>query len=82
MEKTWKDISVGDLYSYLLLVIYMGMLKMHSLTDYWRKSSTFIIPFPAQVMSARFFFSISSALHLSDSEVDAENKEKKRNTCL
>ncbi|XP_046728478.1 piggyBac transposable element-derived protein 4-like isoform X2 [Silurus meridionalis] len=75
--KQWKDLSMNDLYSYLLLVIFMGLVKVRSLKDYWRKSDTFKIPFPAHVMSSRKFFTISSALHLSDPEVDAENVRKR-----
>ncbi|XP_046730316.1 piggyBac transposable element-derived protein 4-like isoform X3 [Silurus meridionalis] len=75
--KQWKDLSMNDLYSYLLLVIFMGLVKVRSLKDYWRKSDTFKIPFPEQIMSSRKFFTISSALHLSDPEVDAENNQKR-----
>lgn len=76
-KKPWKDISLNDLYSYLILVIFMGLVKVCSLTDYWRKSNIFPIPFPTQVMSARKFLTISSALHLSDPELDAENSKKR-----
>lgn len=67
---------MNDFYAYLSLVIFMCLVNVPSLTDYWRKSNIFHIPFPAQVMSARKFF-ISSALHLSDPKVDAENNNKR-----
>lgn len=76
-QKQWHDISLNDLYAYLSLVIFMGLVKVPSMADYWRKSNIFHIPFPAQVMSSRKFFTISSALHLSDPKVDAENNNKK-----
>nr|XP_055075682.1 piggyBac transposable element-derived protein 4-like [Misgurnus anguillicaudatus] len=76
-QKPWQDISLDDLYSYLALVIFMGVVKLPALTDYWRRCDTFGIPFPAKVMSARKFYSISAALHLSDPKVDADNNRKK-----
>ncbi|KAK9967190.1 hypothetical protein ABG768_001601 [Culter alburnus] len=76
-NKPWEDISVKDLKKYIALVIYMGVLKCFKLTDYWRKSDIYSLPFPAQIMSSRKFFRICSALHLSDPKVDAENDKKK-----
>ncbi|XP_067271486.1 piggyBac transposable element-derived protein 4-like [Pseudorasbora parva] len=76
-EEEWRDISVKDFKSFLALVIYMGLLKCFKLTDYWRKSEIYSLPFPAQIMSGRKFLWICAALHLSDPKVDAENDEKK-----
>ncbi|XP_056095296.1 piggyBac transposable element-derived protein 4-like isoform X2 [Rhinichthys klamathensis goyatoka] len=76
-KKPWQDISVRDFKSFLALVIYMGLLKCFQLTDYWRKSHMYSLPYPAQIMSSRKFMSISKALHLSDPKLDAENDAKK-----
>ncbi|XP_052446701.1 piggyBac transposable element-derived protein 4-like [Carassius gibelio] len=78
-KKQWEDISLEDLRSFIALVIYMGLLKCFKLTDYWRRSKIYNLPYPTQIMSGRKFMTISKALHLSDPKVDAEN-DKKRGT--
>ncbi len=75
-KKPWENISIKDLKSFIALVIYMGLLKCFKLTDYWRKSQIYNLPYPSQIMSSRKFMNISKALHLSDPKVDAENDKK------
>ncbi len=77
VRKPWQDTSVKDLYSYLSVVIYMGLVKVPALTDYWNGSRLYRIGFPASVISGRKFHAISSALHLSDPKKDAENMKKR-----
>ncbi|XP_067298047.1 piggyBac transposable element-derived protein 4-like isoform X3 [Pseudorasbora parva] len=75
--KMWEYICQNDLKSYIALVIYMGMFKCSSLTDYWSVSQHFSLSFPAKVMSFQKFLSISKALHLSDSREDALNSVRR-----
>ncbi|XP_067298892.1 piggyBac transposable element-derived protein 4-like isoform X2 [Pseudorasbora parva] len=75
--KVWGNICQNDLKSYIALVIYMGMFKCSSLTDYWSVSQHFSLSFPAKVMSYQKFRSISKALHLSDSREDALNSVRR-----
>uniref|UniRef100_UPI003AAFBAF3 piggyBac transposable element-derived protein 4-like n=1 Tax=Centroberyx gerrardi TaxID=166262 RepID=UPI003AAFBAF3 len=75
--KPWHDISMQDMYSYLALVICMGITKVCAVTDYWKRSPFFSLPLPASVMSCRRFLAICHALHLSDPDVDAENEGKR-----
>ncbi|KAI2650763.1 PiggyBac transposable element-derived protein 4 [Labeo rohita] len=78
-KKPWEDISIKDLKSFIALVIYMGVLKCFTLTDYWKKSDLYSLPYPARIMTGRKFLNICAALHISDPNVDAEN-DKKRGT--
>nr|XP_055074467.1 piggyBac transposable element-derived protein 4-like [Misgurnus anguillicaudatus] len=75
--KRWRKISVQDLKSFLAMVIYMGLVKCCSHSDYWKTSDLYRLPFPARIMSFKKFIAISKTLHLSDPKVDAENDQKK-----
>lgn len=73
----WVDITLKDMFCFLSLVIYMGLLKVPALTDYWRQGRLYSLEFPKSVLSGRKFFSIVRALRLSSREADAENKGKR-----
>ena len=40
----WSDISIPDIFSYL--AVYMGMIPLPAITDYWRRDELYNIPFP------------------------------------
>ncbi|XP_051983016.1 piggyBac transposable element-derived protein 4-like [Xyrauchen texanus] len=73
----WQNICVNDLKSFIAIVIYMGLVKCSSLKDYWRESDYFSLSFPAQIMSYQKFWTISSALHLSDTKDDERNRVRR-----
>ena len=55
----------------------MGLVHVPALSDYWRKSKLYDLPFPMTLMSGRKFFAISTNLHLSDPQEDEINEARR-----
>uniref|UniRef100_A0A8C2KIB2 PiggyBac transposable element-derived protein domain-containing protein n=1 Tax=Cyprinus carpio TaxID=7962 RepID=A0A8C2KIB2_CYPCA len=68
-----------EMKKYIGLHLYMGVMAIQKVRDFWRKKTLFHVPFPATVMSRDRFLAISCNLHISDPMEDAEN-DKKRGT--
>ncbi|XP_016390150.1 piggyBac transposable element-derived protein 4-like [Sinocyclocheilus rhinocerous] len=73
----WLPLKAEELYSYIALVIYMGLLGAKNIIDYWSGKEIYRLPFPKSVMSRSRFQAISWNLHLCDPEDDRENSQKK-----
>uniref|UniRef100_A0AAR2LS26 PiggyBac transposable element-derived protein domain-containing protein n=2 Tax=Pygocentrus nattereri TaxID=42514 RepID=A0AAR2LS26_PYGNA len=73
---SWKELSVEELYRFLGLVLYTGLVKAPSLPCYWSSQSLFKFEFPASVMTQARFEAIASCFHLSDPEAAAINESK------
>uniref|UniRef100_A0A3Q2DYJ5 PiggyBac transposable element-derived protein domain-containing protein n=1 Tax=Cyprinodon variegatus TaxID=28743 RepID=A0A3Q2DYJ5_CYPVA len=73
----WKDLTISDMFSFLAIIIYMGLIKCSQLRDYWKGSRLYNLPFPPSVMSRNKFLTICRALHMSSLEADAENISNK-----
>lgn len=55
----------------------MAVLKLPQVSQYWKKESFFSVMSPAFVLARNTFQAISSNLHMSDPEKDAQNDKEK-----
>lgn len=66
-----------DFYKYIGLLLYMAMVKLDCIADYWRQNHFFSLPLPSQIMPRDRYRYISWNLHLSDPVEDVKNDKKK-----
>nr|XP_046264997.1 uncharacterized protein LOC124069676 [Scatophagus argus] len=55
---SWTDVQMEDLYKFLGVLIYMSLVSLPSLQDYWRQNHILSVPLPAKVMTRERFRSI------------------------
>ncbi|XP_029926608.1 piggyBac transposable element-derived protein 4-like isoform X3 [Myripristis murdjan] len=72
----WTEISPQEMKKYLGMLLYMAVLHLPKVRDFWRKDSIFHLAFPATVMPRDRFLAIYSNLHMSNPSEDAENDRK------
>lgn len=65
------------MFSFMSLVIYMGVVKCSAFADYWKKDKLYSLPFPRNVMTGQKFSRINSALHLSSTVDDRANDDRR-----
>jgi len=73
----WTDITLQDLFSYMSMLIYMGLTQLPALRDYWRRAKPYNLPFPKSVISRPKFQLIATAIHMSDPDDDATNEARR-----
>ncbi|KAI3363662.1 hypothetical protein L3Q82_001286 [Scortum barcoo] len=78
---SWTDIETEDLYRFFGLLIYMSLVSLPSLQDYWRENHILSVTLPAQVMTRDRFQSIFWNIHLCDPEEDQQHDRKKGAGC-
>lgn len=76
-ETGWSPVSGADMYSFLSLVLYMGIVRLKTLKDFWRRDKLFNLPFPTSVMPGRRFLAISRTLHMNHPVAEADNECRK-----
>ncbi|XP_055010857.1 piggyBac transposable element-derived protein 4-like [Boleophthalmus pectinirostris] len=70
-------VTSKDMFSYIALVLYMGVVPLKTLLDYWRSTRLYTLPFPSSTMNRQRFNDISRCLHMNHPDVEAENELKK-----
>ncbi|KAJ8365839.1 hypothetical protein SKAU_G00146700 [Synaphobranchus kaupii] len=75
--KTWTEVDTDEMFKYLSLVIYLGLLKPAAYRDLWRKHRLHAHPFPSSVMPGYRFEAICAFLHMSDPTEDVVNDQLK-----
>ncbi|XP_073682906.1 uncharacterized protein [Garra rufa] len=73
----WVPLTIAEFYSYLALVVYMGLVKAKSIADYWARKRMYNFSYPQSIMSRARFQVISWNLHFCDLQEDEENNKKK-----
>ncbi|CAL9687430.1 unnamed protein product [Knipowitschia caucasica] len=70
----WTEVTLADFYSFLSVVIYMGIVKLPIIYSYWRHHNLYNIPFPSSAISRNKFLRMCQSLHLCSMENDAHNQ--------
>ncbi|XP_009292848.2 uncharacterized protein [Danio rerio] len=72
----WEKLTSDTFLKYIGLLIYMALLKLPRVRDYWRRDSHLSVHFPVSVMTRDRFMAISRTVHLSNPDEDIENDRK------
>uniref|UniRef100_A0A673AR52 PiggyBac transposable element-derived protein domain-containing protein n=2 Tax=Sphaeramia orbicularis TaxID=375764 RepID=A0A673AR52_9TELE len=73
----WSEVTPGEMQKFVGMLLYMSVLDLPRMSDFWRRESIFHVAFPATVMVRNRFMSILSNLQMSDPEECEENDKKK-----
>ena len=78
-DGSWVDVTVDELYTYIAILLYMGIYPLPTLDRFWSQSALLSLPWPRSVMSRQRFQSIHACLHVVDpaQEDDADGRLKK-----
>ena len=68
-----------ELYRFIAVVIFMGLVSVPTLQEYWSEDRFFGQPCAKRIMSRYRFMPILWNIHLSDPDKDAENQRHKTN---
>ncbi|KAK3755463.1 hypothetical protein RRG08_021045 [Elysia crispata] len=60
----WVDVTVAEMWSFLGLIVAMGLIVVSDMDDYWSTDEVFSMPFFRTVMKRQRFCLILSFLHL------------------
>ena len=67
-SETWTAVTADELCAYMGFMILMGLVKLPSLRDYWKKDRVFHYPPIADLISRDRFLAIHRYLHFTNNE--------------
>lgn len=73
----WADVEVEELSQFLGLLIYISLVSLPTINDYWKQNTITSVLFPATMMTRDRFKVLLRNIHPSDPEEDMKNDEKK-----
>ena len=74
----WFRLSAKEFLAFIGIIIFMGLVEVPTLTEYWNDDGFFGQDFvPSSGMNRARFMNILTALHLCDFEQDRQNEMKK-----
>jgi hypothetical protein len=73
----WKPVDSAEVWSFLGLIGWMGLVKLPAIRDYWRKHKLYGLPFARTVMSRNRFEMILKFVHFSDNEEETRDRLSK-----
>ena len=74
----WTPLDSRKFYAFIALLVFMGMVRVPQVQDYWANDHFFGQEFCKTTMSRLDFMSVLWNIHLSDPEEDEENDRRKR----
>ncbi|XP_030646870.1 piggyBac transposable element-derived protein 4-like [Chanos chanos] len=77
LQRHWTDINNEEMFRFIGIIIYLGLVKTSAARDMWRRDRLHRHPFPASVMPGYRYEAISAYLHMSDPAEDAKNDQLK-----
>ncbi|XP_030206288.1 piggyBac transposable element-derived protein 4-like [Gadus morhua] len=73
----WKEIQPEEMTKFIGMLLYMSVLDLPKIRDFWRIQSIFSVPFPATAMTRDRFRAVLGNIHMSDPAQSEENDAKK-----
>ena len=74
-----RDTTVDEFYRFIAVIIFMGLISVPVLQDYWAEDGFFGQPFVKKMMSRSKFLPTLWNLHISDPDEDDETQRLKQN---
>ena len=73
----WSEIFPEEMKKFIGMLLYMSVLRLPKMSDFWRKETIFHVSVPATIMPRDRFMAILSNIHMSDPAKDQVNDDKK-----
>ncbi|XP_060784757.1 piggyBac transposable element-derived protein 4-like [Neoarius graeffei] len=73
IKRPWTDVTPDEMLNYFSLILYLGLVKVSSARDLWKRDDLYRFPFPASIMPGDRYEAITAFLHMSDPAGDVVN---------